>query len=65
MDVPKQLQWNWINAINMGQIQTNASVLSTVELTIHLKQDKEKWRALFHTCIKLFPPTPIYVYIIM
>ena len=42
-------------------MQTYASVLSTVELTTHLKQNREKWRGMFHTCIKLFPPTPAYV----
>ena len=45
----------------MGHIQTYASVLSTEELTTHLKQDREKWRVMFHTCIKLFTPTPLYV----
>ena len=45
----------------MGHIQTYASVLLTVELTMRLKQDREKWRAMFHTCIKLFPPAPVYV----
>ena len=37
------------------------SFLSTKELTAHLKQDMEKWRAMFHACIKLFTPTPVYV----
>ena len=45
----------------MGHIQTYASVLSTEELTTHLKQDREKWRAMFHTCIKLFAPTLAHV----
>ena len=45
----------------MGHIQTYASVLSTEGLTTHLKQDREKWRAMFHTCIKLFTSTPLYV----
>ena len=26
-----------------------------------VKQDREKGRAMFHTCIKLFSPTPVYV----
>ena len=64
MHLPKQLQCNSTNIINMGHIQTYAlqaqNVLSTVELTIHLKQDREKWREMFHTCIKLFPLTPLY-----
>ena len=42
MDLPKQLQCNLANIINMGHIQTYASVLSTVELTTHLKQDRDK-----------------------
>ena len=45
----------------MGHIQTYASVLSTEELIMYLKQDREKWCAMFHTCIKLFTPTPVYV----
>ena len=45
----------------MGRIQTYASVLSTEELTTHLKQDREKWRVMFHTSIKLFTPAPLYV----
>ena len=45
----------------MGHIQTYASVLSTKKLTTRLKQDREKWRAMFHTCIKLFTPIPAYV----
>ena len=61
MDLHKQLQWNLTNIINMGHIQTYASVLSTVELTTGLKQYREKWRVMFHTCIKLFLPTPAYV----
>ena len=60
MDLPKQFQYNLINMINMDHIQTYASVLSTVELTTRLEQDREKWRAMFHTCTKLFPPTPFY-----
>ena len=31
------------------------------ELTMRLKQDREKGRAMFHTWIKLFPPTSVYV----
>ena len=61
MELPKRLQCNLTKIINMGHIQTYASVLSTEELTTHLKQDREKWRAMFHTCIKLFTPTPVYV----
>ena len=60
MNLPKQMQWNLTNMINMDHIKTCTSVLSTVELTTRLKQDKEKWRAMFHTCIKLFSPTPVY-----
>ena len=59
MDLSKQLQWNLTNMINMDHIKTYAAVLSTVELSTRLKQDREKWRAMFHTCIKLFPPTPV------
>ena len=52
---------NLTNMINMDHIQTYGSVLSIVELTTRLKQDKKKWRAVFHTCIKLlFPSTPVY-----
>ena len=61
MELLKRLQCNLTNVINMGHIQTYASVLSTEELTMHLKQDREKWRAMFHTCIKLFTSTPLYV----
>ena len=61
MELPKRLQCSLTNVMNMGRIQTYASVLSTEELTTHLKQDREKWRAMFHTCIKLFTPTPVYV----
>ena len=53
---------------NMGHIQTNTvtyvsltpaqNVLSAVELTTHLKQDREKWHAIFQTCITLFPSNP-------
>ena len=32
------------------------NVLSTVELTAHLKQDREKWRAMSDTCINFFCP---------
>ena len=42
MDLPKQLQCNLTNIINMGHIQTYASVLSTVQLATRLKQDREK-----------------------
>ena len=42
MDLPKQFQYNLINMINMDHIQTYASVLSTVELTTRLEQDREK-----------------------
>ena len=46
MHLPKELQCNSTNTINMGHIQTYAlqvqNVLSTVELTTHLKQDREK-----------------------
>ena len=45
----------------MGHIQTYASALSTEKLTMHPKQDREKSRAMFHNCIKLFTPTPSYV----
>ena len=31
------------------------------EFTMRLKQDREKGRAMFHTWIKLFPPTSVYV----
>ena len=41
MDLPKQLQCNLTNIINMGHIQRYASFLLTVKLTTHLKQDKE------------------------
>ena len=61
MGLPKRLQCNLANIINLGHIQTYASVLSTEELTTRLKQDREKWRAMFHPCIKLFTPTPVYV----
>ena len=54
-----------LNTINMHHTQTYYSqaenVLLTVELTTHLKQDKKKWRVIFHTCIKLFQLTPVYV----
>ena len=39
MDLPKQYQYILTNIINMVDIQTYASVLSTVELTTLLKQD--------------------------
>ena len=39
MELPKGLQCNLANVINMGHIQTYALVLSTEELTTHLKQD--------------------------
>ena len=42
MDLPKQLQCNLTKIINMGHIQTYASVLSTMELTTRLTQDWEK-----------------------
>ena len=42
MDLPKPLQCNLTNIINMGHIQTYASVLCTEELTTRLKQDREK-----------------------
>ena len=42
MDLPKQLQCNLTNIINMDHIQTYTSVLSAVELTTRLKQDREK-----------------------
>ena len=45
----------------MDHIQMYASVLLTEELNTHLKQDREKWCVMFHTCIKLFTPTPAYV----
>ena len=61
MDIPQQLQCNLTNIVNTDHIQTYASVLSTAELATHQKQDREKLRAMFHTCIKLFPPTPVYV----
>ena len=41
MDLPKQLQCNLTSAVDMGHIQTHTSVLSTVEMTTHLKQDRE------------------------
>ena len=31
------------------------------EFTMRLKQDREKGRAMFHTWIKFFPPTSVYV----
>ena len=55
------MQCNLTNIINMGHIETYTSVLSTVELIMRLKQDRGKWRVIFHTCIKLFRPTPVYV----
>ena len=61
MELPKWLQCSLTNVINMGHIQTYASALSTEELTMHPKQDREKSRAMFHNCIKLFTPTPSYV----
>ena len=61
MDLRKQLQSNLTNIINMGLIQTYASLQSTVELTTRLTRDKEIWRGVFHNCIKLFPPTTVYV----
>ena len=61
MDLPKRLQCSLTNIINMDYIQTYASVQSTEELTTRLKEDREKWRAMFHTCIKLFTPAPVYV----
>ena len=61
MDLPKQLQCNFTSIVNMGHIQTYASVPRTLELDRRLKQDREKWHAVFRTCIKLFPPTPVYV----
>ena len=61
MELPKRLQYSLTNVVNMGHIQTFASVQSTEELTTYLKQDREKWRAMFHTCIKLFTPTAVYV----
>ena len=63
MEIPKRLQCNLTNVINIGRIQTYVSVLSTEELTRHVKQGREKWRAMFHTCIKFFTPTSMYVYI--
>ena len=61
MELPKGLQCSLTNVINMGHIQTYASALSTEELTMHPKQDREKSRAMFHNCIKLFTQTPSYV----
>ena len=61
MDLTKQMQCNLTNIINMGHIETYNSVLSTVELIMRLKQDRGKWPVMFHTCIKLFRPTPVYV----
>ena len=58
MELPKRFQYSLTNIVNMGLIQTYASVLSTQELTTYLKQDKKKWRAI---CIKLFTPTPVYI----
>ena len=55
------MQCSLTNVVDMGHIQTYASVLSTEELIMCLKQDREKWCAMFHTCIKLFTPTPVYV----
>ena len=57
------MQCNLTNIINMDHIQTQASILSTVESTTRLRQVREKWCAMFHTCIKLFHPTPVYEYI--
>ena len=42
MDLPKPLQCNLTNIVNMGHIQTYASVLRTEELTTRLKQDRAK-----------------------
>ena len=63
MELPKGLHYSLTNVVNMGHIQTFASVQSTEELTTYLKQDREKWRAMFHTCIKLFTQLSMYVYI--
>ena len=48
---------NCWNTINMDHI----NFLLTLELTTLLKQDKEKWRVIFHTCVKLFQLTLVYV----
>ena len=51
----------------MGRIQKYASqvqnVLSNVELTAYLKQHREKWCAMLHTCIKLHIVTKCSEYI--
>ena len=51
MDFPKQYQYILTNIINMGHIQTYASVLSTVELTTLLKQDGKMTRDVSHICM--------------
>ena len=52
MNLPKQLQCNLTNIINMGYIQTYTSLLWTVELTTRLKQDREKWLLTYvYVCI--------------
>ena len=61
MDLRKQLLCNLTNIINMGHIQMYVSVLSTTELTTCLKQDREKLRGMFHTCINFL--LSMYVYI--
>ena len=42
MELPKGLQYSLTKVVNMGHIQTFASILSTEELTTYLKQDREK-----------------------
>ena len=64
MDLPKQLPCNLTNIINMGHIQTYASVLSTEELATRLNQDRERWHVMFPYVSSYFlPHLSMYVYI--
>ena len=44
---------------NMFLVVNIQNVLARVELTLCLKQDREKQCVMFHTCANLFLPRPV------
>ena len=54
------MQCNVTNIIKVGYIQTYVRLTSIPQIDHAARARQGKWCEMFHTCIKLFPPTPVY-----
>ena len=65
MKLPKRLQCSLTDVVNLGHIQTYASVLSNVELITYLEEDREKYDVQCFTPVSsyLLPHLSMYAYI--